>query len=144
MNYDPNGKYYFYNAEGQSVWDLPDLFADDEDDEGNQQHFNKNFDDDLSTFKNLYTRLSTRQLTPQQQQQQQQQHQHQQQATSQSYQHVDNKKSNAPVISGPIAITNIQSVPGTVTTINYAYKPPTGLSAQFKCVKLAENGKRTK
>lgn len=84
LNYDPNGKCYFYNAEGQSVWELPELLTDEEDDETNQQHFNKNFDDDLSTFKNLYTRLSTRQLTPQQQQQQQQ--------TSQSYQHVDNNK----------------------------------------------------
>ena len=63
LNYDTNGKHYFYNAENQSVWELPVLFheSDEKREEEKEKGFRQNFDEDLSTFKHLVTRLSTRQ-----------------------------------------------------------------------------------
>jgi len=65
LNYDTNGKHYFYNADNQSVWDLPLLFHESDEkqrgEEDKEKGFRQNFDEDLSTFKNLFNRLSMRQ-----------------------------------------------------------------------------------
>jgi hypothetical protein len=63
LNYDTNGKHYFYNADNQSVWELPVLFheSDEKREEDKDKGFRQNFDEDLPTFKHLVTRLSMRQ-----------------------------------------------------------------------------------
>lgn len=56
-----NGKHYFYNKEGASVWQLNELnLIDDDSSKETSNHFQKNFDDNLETFNNLYSRLSIR------------------------------------------------------------------------------------
>lgn len=64
MNYDTNGKYYFYNANHESLWDLPPLFTeypeDIKEERNDHPHFSKVIDQELPTLKNLYSRISVR------------------------------------------------------------------------------------
>jgi cobalamin biosynthesis Mg chelatase CobN len=71
LNYDQNGNHYFYNANNESVWHLPNVYSQENDDDKsanntasssnpNNSNFFKNLiDQELPTFKNLYSRLST-------------------------------------------------------------------------------------
>jgi hypothetical protein len=49
-----NAKPYFYNTEHQSVWQLPEIRIEQQ----QNQHFNRIFDEELSTFKTLNSKYS--------------------------------------------------------------------------------------
>ena len=127
------------------------MFKNKDEDLDESGHFNRNFDEDLSTFNNLHHRLSNRQVpgtAPSGQAAA---------GTSSavSYQPLEPTKemlakmkkaaggffSNHGAKGQPMTASQSSS---KTTTINYSYKPPTGLNADFKCTKLAENGKRCK
>jgi len=60
---DINGKHYFYNAEGKSVWELNEIDEDQDHTDEHTPHFRKDFDKGLDTFKLIHSRLSVRRPT---------------------------------------------------------------------------------
>jgi hypothetical protein len=162
INYDSTGKTYFYNTESESLWELPEIFPKNDEDsngeENNLLHFNKNFDPDLSTFKNLYSRMSKRVnttashnatptvTTPQQQNNTTTTSKHNTNTPMAAFVgRNDNKlyENDKPSKGEPSSVSN--EVNPTITTIKYSFKPPVRLNGIFKCVKLYElGGKRNK
>ena len=147
LNYDPNGKHYFYNAENQSVWELPVLFYKSEDEKkgglGNSEEkekgFRRNFDDDLPTFNNLYNRLSMRQ-TPKEGN------------TTASEETVSGGGATASIfpklpVDGEVkasSLTTVSSNKASSVSVRYSNKAPSDLSSNFKCIVLEKNGKKCK
>lgn len=152
MNYDAAGKHYFYNANNEAVWDLPVIFAespdhqpysllDTEDNQSGENKFCKIIDDDLSTFKNLYSRLSMR--GPKNTDQQQQLA-----ATTASPPHSTSSTSKSYLNTTSTTTTDSTSrisQPRLLTAnINYFNKPPSDMSSHFKCILLVKHGKRSR
>ena len=145
-----------------------DNFADDtyeEDDENEKlNHFKRDFDEDLSTFKNLYSRLSNRKLPHPNDKSPSSKESHPLTATSNttgySYTIASQPQSSQSHSSPPSSSSSNNNnepsgkqaiIPSTlhtketpITTINYSNKPPSDLSNNFKCIVLAKNGKRVR
>lgn len=121
MTYDSNQKPYFYNYEGKAIWRLEEL------PEREDPHFQKNFDNDLSSFKQIHSRYSTRQVS-------------------------SDSNSSTPQVKTPPKALNISrssnsttnnKTPQTVDS-QLSRVAPTGLNANFRIVKITEKGKKCK
>jgi len=53
--FDPENKVYFYNSDGESIWELPDINSS-----GDKKYFNDQFDDQLKTFNGIRNRTSVK------------------------------------------------------------------------------------
>ena len=153
MNHDESGKCYFYNANNESVWELPPLHKNknqniseeiyEEDENDKSIHFKQEFDSDLPTFRSLYSRLSTRK-TPNQESSSKINESIG--ASGYSYNSNHNDSTTVPMKS---VLYNKESTISAASshqqpTINYSHKPPSDLSNKFKCIVLAKSGKRVK
>jgi len=96
---------------------------DETDDLTDETHFQKNFDDNLSTFKNLYTRLESLRRNSND-------------TRSESPDSFPSSQADQAGNQNNISTNN----PSTL--INYSHKPPSELNSNFKCIVLAKNGKR--
>ena len=125
MTYDTNGKPYFYNDIGRSVWELDEISID-EFSEADNAHFKKDFDEDLGTFNNIYNRLSLRKAS----------------ASSESSQNLIQSEDQ---LKSPKNKSNQAFNYNTPSMIsNNSQRVSTGINSNFKCVKLVEKGKKCK
>ena len=120
VTHDSHGRPYFYNSEGKSIWELDELSNSDLDPES--AHFRKNFDERLGTFNNIYNRLSVRKNSNEK-------------PTSPSYSVISNEI-KSPKDKNQF-FPKVPSTPGS-------HRVATGLSSNFRCVKIAEKGKKCK
>lgn len=121
MTCDSNQKPYFYNYEGKAIWRLEEL------PEREDPHFQKNFDNDLSSFKQIHSRYSTRQVSS------------------------DSNSSTPQVKTPPKALNTATSSSNTANNktpqmldSQLSRVAPTGLNANFRVVKITEKGKKCK
>ncbi len=113
---DMNGKHYFYNAEGKSVWELNEIEEDQSQADEQTTHFRKDFDEDLGTFNVLHNRLSVRRSS---------------EFTKSAIENHTTTNSNRS--------NNQQN-----SNVFSSHRVSTGLSSNFKCVKIVEKGKKCK
>lgn len=152
LNHDTNGKHYFYNADNQSLWELPTLLYNREEDNKKSDaaaedkgQFRQKLDEDLPTFRNFFNRLSMRQkskegldefkrpesIGPEL-------------ICSSIYPKLPNSELdiNKVVISSPSSLASNRT--STATIVSYSHKPPSDLNSVFKCIVLEKVGKKCK
>jgi hypothetical protein len=139
LNHDTNGKHYFYNADHQSVWELPSLFFNNNNntektkaqEAEDKSQFRQKLDQDLPTFKNFFNRLSMRKNSKE--------------AIDELKRPplLDDESQQSVVSESDSKLSNGNRMT-TSTTVSYSHKPPSDLNSVFKCIVLEKIGKKCK